>query len=135
VIDRKKSHGEVIKLGDGSHLTSVEIEETEPFWASDLKDAAVHMAENLKSHVEVMRETKKAVTGLERVTRQIFVPTVSFDDASIVAVLEVSPACRGWCARCRCREILRFSAEGVDGWDRVCGECGRALLKRLEEKG
>lgn len=66
-----KSLGLKIKLGDSSHPTSLEIEQREPPWASDLKDAAILFTKNIKSHVAVMRATKKAVAGLERVAEKL----------------------------------------------------------------
>jgi len=135
VIDRKRSHGEIIKLGDGSHPTSVEVEETEPFWASGLKDAAVHMAENLRSHVQVMRETRKAVAGLELVTRRILAPITHFDDASIQKIETIQIPDSGWCARCGQRAVLYFSVHSIDsqghGFDgAICRDCIRALREK-----
>jgi len=73
VIDRKKGYGEIIKLGDGSHPTSLEIEETTPFWVSELKEIGTFFGENMKKHVEVVaqlgEESKKRQEALERILR------------------------------------------------------------------
>jgi len=76
VIDRKRGYGEIIKLGDGSHPTSLEIEETTPFWVSEFKEVGAFFGENMKKHVEVVaqfgEESKKREEALERVLRPMF---------------------------------------------------------------
>jgi len=145
IIDRKKSHGEVIKLGDGSHPTSVEIEETEPFWASELKEAAVHMSKNLKSHVEVMRVTKEVVQELksESLKRQEALKRITspqeqdsfFVDNWFWIVEKLDFPVKGWCGRCHKRDRLLYYVEDRYGYSSiVCEDCG-SLLKRLIDGG
>jgi hypothetical protein len=81
IRDRERSHGEVFKLGDGSHPTSLEVECKVPFWAlgferllanmelelkqslcqatSDFKATAAVFAENMEKHLTVIDVFKK----------------------------------------------------------------------------
>jgi hypothetical protein len=145
-IDRKRSHGEIIKLGDGSHPTSVEIEETEPFWASELKEAAIHISKNLKSHVEVMRVTKEVVQELksESLKRQEALKRITspqqeqdsfFVDNWIWIVEKLDFPVKGWCGRCHERDRLLYYVEDRYGYSSVvCEDCGQ-LLKVLIDGG
>lgn len=149
IKDRKRSYGELIKLGDGSHPTSLEIEETEPFYASDLRKTVEKLAgtidkidgtmgkvdgvldkfgENVQSHLELINKWKREN---DYQTRK---ESLCFDDASVREVIPIAYPERGWCPRCCSRQVLPYSAESFDGSDRVCLKCARALFQGPEAK-
>lgn len=154
VIDRRRSHGEVIKLGDGSDPTKVEIEETvmEPLWAKASLDKLSlateklagtvervdgSLAKNWDSHLKLvktlMTESEKRQEAMER-----FSSTLSpqrFDDASIRDIKQIDLQ-GGWCARCGQVAVLYFSVLCVDSEGRgsegaICRPCVRVLREKL----
>lgn len=140
IIDRKKSHGEIIKLGDGSHPTSLEIEETEPFWVSGLKDAVRQFGENMKSHLDLVRalkeESEKRQGAFERIIGpQKLEQDCFFVDSWIWIVEKLDFPVKGWCGRCHERMRLSYYVEDRYGYSSVvCEDCGR-FLKMLIDGG
>lgn len=59
VTDFEKSHGLTIKLGDGSHITSIEVEQTEPFWFSKIKSIIDQLGVQIESHVALIKSWKE----------------------------------------------------------------------------
>lgn len=58
-IDRfKASHG-LAFYSDGSHPTSVEVEETQPFWLGSLENVCNGLAGNIKAHLELIEIWKR----------------------------------------------------------------------------
>jgi hypothetical protein len=73
IKDFKKSHGIEIKLGDGSHPTSVEIEQTEPFWFNKIEEVIDKLGTQIDSHLALIKlwrkesvENKRALTELHQ---------------------------------------------------------------------
>lgn len=71
INDFKKSHGIIIKLGDGSHPTAVEIEQTEPFWFNKIEEIIDNLGIQIDSHLNLIKlwreesvENKRALTEL-----------------------------------------------------------------------
>jgi hypothetical protein len=134
IKDFEASLGMEVDLGDGSHPTCAEFKLREPFWASDLREGAEKIskaadlfAENIETHLEV---PKAMVKVLERMVVQ------HFDDASVVSVSGMIECDLGLCVRCLQRRVLPFSANsGPDSWDRICEDCARALIEKMQKKG
>lgn len=155
VIDRRSSHGELIKLGDGSHPTKVEIEETdmEPLWArtSLAKLSSVtenlagtvekldgSLARNWDSHLKLVKtlttESEKRQEVFERIAGPL--PVKGFDDASIREIKQIALPSGGWCSRCGQNKVLYFSVHSIDsqghGFDgAICRDCIRALREKV----
>ena len=69
----KKTHGLTIKLGDGSHPTSVEIEQTEPFWFNKIEKIIDKLGIQINSHLDLVKlwreesiENKRVATELKK---------------------------------------------------------------------
>lgn len=146
IRDRKRSHGETIKLGDGSHPTKLEIEETEPFWASGLKKSVEKLdftvgkidgvidkfGENLNSHMELIK------TWREENENHRLKGGSCFDDAVVKELLPIAEPEPGCCARCNRKRTLQFCAVSINSsCHRICSDCarvlGRSLSKRLSQ--
>lgn len=70
IRDRENSHGEIIKLGDGSDPTRVEIEEREPFWLSKLDETMDLHVRHLEERVDSLAaEMHKLVSVLRELTQ------------------------------------------------------------------
>lgn len=54
----ERSHGIRI-FADGSHPTAVEVEETEPFWIGELREVTRAFGEEIKAHMELIKEWQK----------------------------------------------------------------------------
>jgi hypothetical protein len=128
----KKSRGLVIGT-DGSHPGNLEIVEGTPSWTDKIENSAEKIskaadlfAENIKTHLEVPKAMTKV---LERMAVQ------HFDDASVVSVTQMIECDPGWCVRCLQRRILPFSANSADSWDRICEDCARALIEKMQKTG
>lgn len=61
----EKSHGLRIYT-DGSHPSSVEVAETEPFWIDELKDINEQFGENLKTHLQMIQSVDRLAKTLEK---------------------------------------------------------------------
>ena len=54
IKDFKKSHGIIINLGDGSHPTSIEVEQTVPFWFSKIEQVIDKLGVQIDSHLALV---------------------------------------------------------------------------------
>lgn len=54
----EKSHGMRIFV-DGSHPTSVEVSETEPFWLSSLENVTAKLADEIDEHLALIRDYRE----------------------------------------------------------------------------
>jgi hypothetical protein len=73
IKDFEKSHGVIIKLGDGSHPTSVEIEQTEPFWFFKIEQIVDKLGVQIESHLALVKlwreesvENRRTLTELHQ---------------------------------------------------------------------
>jgi len=55
VADFEKSHGITIKLGDGSHPTSLEVEQREPFWFSEIEKIVNRLGVEIERHLALIK--------------------------------------------------------------------------------
>jgi len=61
----EKTHGIRI-FTDGSHPTAVEIEETQPFWIGELREATALFGEEIREHLNLIREWQKEAQDARR---------------------------------------------------------------------
>jgi len=146
----ENSRGLVIK-SDGSHPTSLEIEEREPPWCTKLDDASNKILkaadlfeENIKTHLDVPKAMTKAVEELrnESLKRQeAFERVISpqreqdrfFVDNWVWIVEKLDFPVKGWCARCHGRSRLPWYCEDRYGYSSfVCEDCGIFLKKLID---
>jgi len=55
VANFEKSHGITIKLGDGSHPTSLEVEQREPFWFSEIEKIVDRLGVEIERHLALIK--------------------------------------------------------------------------------
>jgi hypothetical protein len=129
IIDRRRSHGEIIKLGDGSHPTSVEIEETEPIWLDKWTKTVDKFGLEIQSHLDLIK-TWKEQNDAQNQKRDD-----PFDDCDVLRVSELVPPDKGWCVRCHRKTDLPYLAECADAWGPICRSCSQALREKMNPRG
>lgn len=77
VKDFEKSHGMTIKLGDGSHPTSLEVEQKEPFWFSKIENVVDQLGVEIEGHLALIEswheesvENKRTLNELCKILKQ-----------------------------------------------------------------
>ena len=71
IRDFKKSHGIVINLGDGSHPSSVEVEQTEPFWFSKIEQIIDKFGLQIDSHLALVNSWREESVENKRVLQEL----------------------------------------------------------------
>jgi hypothetical protein len=64
-------YGLTIKLGDGSHPTSLEVEEKEPPWLSRFEGAVGSFGYNIRTHMKVLKSIAKGVKSDKEIKKRI----------------------------------------------------------------
>lgn len=64
-------YGLTIKLGDGSHPTSLEVEEKEPPWLSRFEGAVGSFGYNIRTHMKVLKSIAKGVRSDKEIKKRI----------------------------------------------------------------
>lgn len=72
VTDFEKSHGITIKLGDGSHPTSLEVEQKEPFWFSKIEKIVDRLGVEIDSHLALIKSWHEESVESKRVLYELY---------------------------------------------------------------
>jgi len=72
VRDFEKSHGITIRLGDGSHPTSLEVEQREPFWFSKIEKLVDRLGVEIESHFALIKSWQEESVENKRVLYELY---------------------------------------------------------------
>ena len=72
VTDFEKSHGITIRLGDGSHPTSLEVEQREPFWFSKIEKIVDRLGVEIESHFALIKSWQEESVENKRVLYDLY---------------------------------------------------------------